>query len=121
MVIGLEILVEHFTEQRPGLLQLVLLILHRYAGSMIVVEDFAPGVEQFDDPVLNATEAFFPLRFIRKRLLPDALEECIEKPSLQPCTNARDQFSSLRRCQLGHDVTGQPHEGASKSTVERPG
>ena len=35
------------------------------------------GFAQFDDPVLNATEAFFPLRFVRKRLLPDALEECI--------------------------------------------
>jgi hypothetical protein len=75
VVIGLKILVEHFPQQRPGLIQFVLLILHGYPRSAVVGKDFLPGVEQFNDTVLNATKAFFPLPFVRKRLPPDTLEQ----------------------------------------------
>lgn len=95
---GLKIVVEHLPKQRPRLLQLVLLILHRDPRSAVVVEDFVPGVEQFDDPVLNTAKAFCPVGFVRKRLLPDAVEKSIEKPALERCSHVSDQLNSLRRC-----------------------
>src|ERR1039458_3796595 len=119
MVFGLKIGVEHFPKQRLRLLQLVLLILHRYPGSVVVVEYLAPRIEQFDDPVLNTAKAFIPLCFIRKRLLTDAIEEGIEKPALKYRSHVRDQLNSLRRRELRYCVTGQSHECASKTTVER--
>ena len=100
MALGFEILVEHLSKQRLGLLQFVLLVLHANTGGAIVFEDLAPGVEQIHDSVLNAAQSFFPLSFVRKRLLAYTFEKTIEKPALELRSNVRNPLYSLRRGKL---------------------
>jgi hypothetical protein len=42
MVLGLEILVEHFPKKRAGLPELIFLILHGNPDSAVVLEDLSP-------------------------------------------------------------------------------
>lgn len=121
MVLGLEILVEHFPKQQPRLLQLVLLVLHGNPGGAVVVEDLSPRVEQVHDPVLDTAQTLLPLSFVGNWLLAHALEEDVEELAFERRPGGGDLLHAPRRCQLRLGMTGQPNERPGKATIERAG
>src|SRR5436853_3857977 len=90
MVLGFEVLLEHFKQERFGAIQLVLLVLQLHSDRQVVIEDLAPGVEQVDDPVLDAPQTFLPLGFVSERLLAYAGEERLEELALKGGPHPRD-------------------------------
>ena len=119
MMLRLELLVQHLPEERFGLLQLVLLVLHVDSGRSVVLEDLPPRVQQVHYPVLNAPQTFFALCFIRERLLANALEEGREESLLQLCADLCDPFDTGRRRQARFEVARQPHHRPGKAAIER--
>ena len=119
MVLRLEVLVEHFSKQRPAYLQLVLLVLHGNAGGPMVLEDLSPRIEQVYDPVLDAAQTLLPFSFVGDRLLADALEEHIEELAFERGPNVGNLLHALWGFQPRLGVTGQADKRPRKAAIER--
>jgi hypothetical protein len=97
--------------------RLVWLILHLHPVGAVVVKDLAPGIEQIDDSVLDAPQAFIALSFIGKWLFSNPVQEHLHKFLFKVHSDFRDLFNSPRGREIRFGVTSQGDQGTGKAAV----
>ena len=97
------------------------LILEADVDLPVAVEDVLPRVEQVNDPVLDAAQAFLAFELVSQRLRVDPVLERVEKAALDLRAHVVDLLSPPWRRQPRLGVAGQSDECAREAAVERPG